>query len=1402
MRFPALALTILTCVVGPMAPTRSAEPEILSPTRGAILLNGEWQFSSPDAKDLPAMIRVPGSWSANQTSPIASGVTAPALVTGVYRRTVALPAEWAGRRITLDLRRVSTEATVRVNGKDCGRVEWPYGAVDVTTAVRAGANAEIEITVTARTPQGETWALMGYATEEKKKRTLASRGLIGDVILESEPSGTRIADVFVKPSVRKKALELDVEMHSAKPGPWEFTASLRRPNGTEEISFTAKADVAADDLPRISLTFPWDSPRLWGIEKPELYTLWLSAKPAGAAEVADVYPQKFGFREFWIEGKDFFLNGKKVRLRPRGGHWVPSDVSSIRAFIQGVRGAGFNISQIWPEDAMEPGQWNFWELFADESSKAGWLVIGAAPSFKDIALNELNGEPSWTADAQVRTAWIVAMERELKRYRNYPAIVMWSTTANLNNHFADQNPRFLGQKEKTLKHPQWPKTQNVAQEALEEIRNVDPTRPVFMHAAGRIGDIYSVNHYLNILPLQEREEMLSEYMQHGDVPYMGIEFGTPLNTTMNRGRAGFGPSHVSEPFATEYAAIYLGPETYSLEPRAYRRNVRFGYTGKDWQGDWTQLQWLQSSGKPFQLLQSLFIKNTWRSWRASGTTGGMIPWNDLAQIFMIRDKSKRVPAPEVALGQRGPRPAELPAMEASFLKPEGGWVEMESANALREVNAPALAYIGGPVGTNEDPVAFTAKDHNFRVGQKIEKSAILINDSGETQLYRIAWTANLEGREIGSGKFEGSIEQAQNIFLPLTFSIPSLTDGARTNGEIRLQAQVGESTYEDTFKFRAFGNAAIKPFGPVLIFDPEGKTSAMLAKFSVPTVPWKGRPSRELLIIGREALSKRHKLPGPLAGYVKAGGRVLIFSQSPEFLRDSMGFRVADAVSRRVFPIDPSHPALGGLDADDLRDWTSQGTLLDPKPEYPANVYPPHGWRWGTRGSVASAMLEKPHRSGWRPLLEGEFDLAYSPLLELDAGKGLAILCTLDLEDATDDPAAERLARSILAYAATAKPVAPRNTVFLGTDEDFNFLTKNLGVISDKATSLMGAALAIVAPGAAVTTEQIVAFAETGGQVVMLAQKEVGVPGLAGGNLIPAKSFAGARANLSSSPATVGLSASDTRFRSDIDWIVFDKSPDTFAQGLLHVRDVGHGRIVQAQFDPRWFETGKMPMFRLTRWRHTRALSQILANAGARFQADTRTLEPRTRRLSLAGPWKVKITSALPLTPWDKPHADPGISKEAAAAVAPDLEDSSWETFELPAMLPAFESQSGEAVWRKTIEIPQEWSGQILQLGAGRIKTYDSTFFDGQQVGSTGPAVKDAWNLPRRYRIPGHLVRGGKVVIAIREFVTDYQGGIHGRADELYLRPVVGEAKSENLYDADYKEEFDFGDDPYRYYRW
>ncbi len=129
---------------------------------------------------------------------------------------------------------------------------------------------------------------------------------------------------------------------------------------------------------------------------------------------------------------------------------------------------------------------------------------------------------------------------------------------------------------------------------------------------------------------------------------------------------------------------------------------------------------------------------------------------------------------------------------------------------------------------------------------------------------------------------------------------------------------------------------------------------------------------------------------------------------------------------------------LDGLTGEDFRDWNGSGTLVEPYPTYDLTRESPFGWHWGNRGSVSSAAIEKPHRCGWTPLLECEFDNAYSPLIERRLERGRVILCTLDLEarDGGDEPMAELMAARLVAYARMAPARAVQPAVLLGDDAD------------------------------------------------------------------------------------------------------------------------------------------------------------------------------------------------------------------------------------------------------------------------------------------------------------------------------------------------------------------------------
>jgi beta-galactosidase len=199
-----------------------------------------------------------------------------------YERTVEIPKEWAGRAILLDLRRVSTDAEVWVNGKQCGKVNWPYGSVDITKAVTPGESATLRLIVIATPDEGEIVNFMGYVSESKSNATLRTAGLVGEVFLESRPMGAHISDVFVQTSTRKGEIALDVELDGIKSaGDITLTASILDASGNEVKSLTQSVPVTAQETQVVKVAWPWSDATLWDIDQPNLYTLKLTAPGTG-----------------------------------------------------------------------------------------------------------------------------------------------------------------------------------------------------------------------------------------------------------------------------------------------------------------------------------------------------------------------------------------------------------------------------------------------------------------------------------------------------------------------------------------------------------------------------------------------------------------------------------------------------------------------------------------------------------------------------------------------------------------------------------------------------------------------------------------------------------------------------------------------------------------------------------------------------------------------------------------------------------------------------------------------------------------------------------------------------------------------------------------------------------------
>lgn len=1364
---------------------RTPPAEATTQQRGRIPLDGLWKFVPAEGVTLrePAgfgYARVPGAWNREAvvlrgTGGSWDGFAGEDLAQAWYEKTVHVPAEWKGRAVELLIDRVATDAVVYVNAHEAGQIRWPAGRVEITPHLRLGEDNQLRLRVVAVEDAGAVDAVISHESAPEAAATLEHRGIIGSVTLLSRPGGPHVADVLVRPSTRRQRIVIDLELAQvAVAGEVEIRAEMLDEQGAVEKTFDATVTVEAADRQGLTAGWDWPEARLWDLGQPNRYTLRLTL--SGAVE--DAITQPFGFREFWIDGRRFFLNGTEIRLRPNTLH----DAAMPRQLLE----RGYTFGELWPGDRGRRGSDSHDDRAIREADEVGLLVSGKAMHMEAF----VEDTQRWRDDPQLREEYRRLMELDVRRWRNSPSVVMWGHTGNALQNRRDGDPRILGKTNWSVEQAYAERHRNVA-EAIAMIKAVDPTRPVFAHHGTYHGDVYTSNLFLNFLPLQEREEYLSEWAHKGEMPFMAVQFGMPLYASVMRGRGGYEHAGRSEPLMTEWVAAHLGNEAYALEPEDYRRLMHERFKGGEGEHEYDPHLRVggaerRISGTPgMRRLYELFARNIWRSWRTIGISGGMVPWH--------HDDTNDVPI-------------------------------------LRQVNGPSLAWIAGAgeaplpgkAGLEQTRV-FTGKDHGYDAGATVEKQVVLINDHRAALQGTYEWRAFLGDQAIASGASEAAIdlEAAETRRMAFSFALPGEIAGQKASGRIELTAKIGSDEHSDVFAFEVF--APIAPAaGTLSVFDPAGETSAMLQSLGYDVQPWaEGEPSGDVVVIGRKALSDGHTLPAPIAKYLRGGGRVVLFAQEPAWMRWALQLRTSPHLSRRVFRVDAGHAVVAGLDDADLRDWNGQSRLVAAYRHFPAYEGAPlHGWHWGNRGAVSSAAMEIPHRSALRALLRCEWDLAYSPLLELDCGRGRLTLCTLDLEDhAGNTPAARKLARQLIEHVRTAE-ITPQavGVIYLGEEEDSRLL-EWMGVRHTRVQLIEpDAQLVIVGRGAEVRDEALASYVGRGGKVIILRRDAAG-EGPLGVTYEQVKDHFGSL-NPPAWPEAAGLTASDLRWRSTWDNIIVkgEEKIESAADGQLGRMVIGRGVAIFAQVSPEAVPAEEKRFFRYTRWRQTRALAQVLANMGATFHHDDRLIaliEKPDHTWMLAGEWDARLTDPRPERLNGEFHADPGISDFARQLIAVDAPLTEFETVPVPALMEAYEGQwtwaDGEAVFRREIDVPAHLEGRDLFISLGRVNGSETTYFNGEQVGSS-----DHPSLARGHRIPGKLVQAGKNVVTLRLWNASGPGGLTGPPEQMLLRAV---GKPTDLYHDDYighditaaEDEAGWADraarersadDPYRYGRW
>jgi beta-galactosidase len=1120
-------------------------------TRERICINGLWQWQPTESQiekvptDDWGYFKVPGPWPGITDymqkdcqivyrHPKWKDVRLETTTAAWYQRQITIPERWKGRRILLHADYVNSYAAVFIDGRKVGEIVFPAGSVDLTGVCEPGKTYKLSMLVLALPLKGAILAYTDTAAARQVRGSVARRGLCGDLFLMALPKGERIEDLRLESSFRRGTVTVVAKVANLSPNR-SYRLKMVVREGSRAIHEVISPEVRGRGLEdgRFVFTDPWRPEKVWDIHTPRnKYSVEVSLLDGSGRTLDEFWTQLWGFREFWIEGRDFYLNGTRIFLSA-----VPLDNAQVGAAwatyeaacesLRRLKSFGINFVYTHNYDCL-PGSHLGFEEILQAADDVGILVALSMPHFAHYDWRSPNAESIYKQHAEfyVRVAG------------QHPSVVMYAMSHNATGYSEDMNPDLID----GIHEPRDDWSFNNARLALRAeaiVRSLDPTRVIYHHASGNLGSMHTVNFYPNWVPIQELCDWFEHWSKVGVKPLFLCEYGAPFtwDWAMYRGwykgNREFGSAVVPWDFClAEWNAQSLGDSAYKIseqEKRNLRWEARQFREGRLWHR-WDYPHQLGSSDfdERYPIL-ARYLTECWRAFR-TWEVSAISPWEH--HIFW---KLK----PGVARNQRVDLPTDWENLQRPGYSPDfiqerfermdmayelSDWLPTLAAEAIYRNNAPLLAFISGP------PKAFTSKAHNFTPGSVVEKQLVIINNSRQTVVCRWGWEFRqrvegsspakaAKGKVLARGEGEVEIPTGQQVRQPVKISLPSNL----ATSEYILSADFQFSTGErqsDQFVIHVLSKPNWRELAEIVrkrririgLFDPHGETAKLLDRIQIGYQPVRADSDVrkfDVLIIGKKALTLEN--PAPSLDAVRDGLKAIVFEQAGGVLEKRLGFRVAEYGLRNVFRRIPDHPYLAGLTEEHLRDWHGEATLLPPRLEYTLSdryagaptvwwcgLEVPRLWRCGNRGEVASVLIEEPGVGDFLPIVDGGFGLQYSPLLEYREGKGMVLFCQMDVTGRTEpDPAAEILLHNILKTVFSAEyPVIPEKRAFyIGDRQGKNYLQRlGIEVADFIGQSLSPKDVLIVGKGASERLSNIrtdlAKWLKAGGQILCLGLDE------------------------------------------------------------------------------------------------------------------------------------------------------------------------------------------------------------------------------------------------------------------------------------------------------------------------
>lgn len=374
--------------------------------------------------------------------------------TGSYRKMVTVPADWKGERIYLHVGSATSNLMVWVNGKFVGYSEDSKVSAefDLTKYLTPGKENLIAMQVMR-------WCDGSYLEDQDFWRFT---GIAREVYLYARPQA-HIADLFITPDLVNNYQDgtLEVKLNAVGAKGETVMFSLKDKEGKEVAAQTAKVGGNGE----VKVNFDIKNPLKWTAETPNLYTLYTTLMDG--KQVAEVVPQRVGFRKVEIKNAQVLVNGQPVLFKGANRHEldpVTGDVVSMDRMLEDIRVMKeLNINAVrtchYPND---PRWYELCDIYG--------IYMVAEANIESHGMGY--GDKTLAKEPTYEKAHLERNESNIKIYKNHPSIIFWSV-----GNEAGYGPNF--------------------EKAYDLVKAYDPSRPCQYEQAGQNGktDIFCPMYY-------------------------------------------------------------------------------------------------------------------------------------------------------------------------------------------------------------------------------------------------------------------------------------------------------------------------------------------------------------------------------------------------------------------------------------------------------------------------------------------------------------------------------------------------------------------------------------------------------------------------------------------------------------------------------------------------------------------------------------------------------------------------------------------------------------------------------------------------------------------------------------------------------------------------------------------